>query len=120
VLQDLVRGQTDERAKAIYEVYFIHINMTNASTVETEFKGFLPRIELGTNNAVFTSNGLVDKVSQRPAKMFSVKMKSQSGNFAIVFAQCYIGPEGVVNFEYKLKWDGTNWIIVGRKRGMIS
>lgn len=120
VLLDLVRSQTDEQTKHIYGVYFVQIDTNNAGKIKAALKDFVPRVEVGTNNAVFTSKGLIDKLSQRPAELFWAKVEARSDNVVTVAAGYYISPEGSVSFEYKLKWDGTKWVIIGRKEGMVS
>jgi hypothetical protein len=120
VLQDLVESQDGEISKSIYEVYFVQVDKKYSQRVEALFKNFSPRIELGTNNASFTPNCLIDKVSQKPAKLFWAILETQSGGEATVDAGYYVGPEGSVDFEYRLKWNGTSWVIIAREDRTVS
>jgi hypothetical protein len=119
-LQDLVESQNGEISKSIYEVYFVQVDKKYSQRVESLFKNFSPRIELGTNNASFTPNCLIDKVSQKPAKLFWATLEAQTGGEVTVDAGYYVGPEGRVDFEYRLKWSGTGWVIIAREERTVS
>jgi hypothetical protein len=120
VLRDLLTSQTDARAKLTYGVYFVQIDTNYQTRVVKELKDFLPRVEMGTNNAAFTSGGLIDKVNQKPAKLFWVEKENISEKSATIAAGYYIGPEGAVTYEYTLKFNGGMWVIISRKEVLVT
>ncbi len=120
ILRDLLSSQTDARARSIYRVYFVQINTNYQIRVEMELKDFLPRVETGTNNAAFTSGGLIDKMNQKPAKLFWVEKENISEKSATIDAGFYIGPEGAVTYEYTLKFNEGKWVIISRKEVLVT
>jgi len=112
VYKDLFEHHSSEGDKKFYTAYFLEADRQSAAYFSSLFNKFVPRVEIGTNNLLITSSGVIDKLTKRPGKLFWARVQSVSNDTADVEAGWYTGPQGQESILYHLNRFGKNWKII--------
>jgi hypothetical protein len=119
VYKDLLGNSSKDTAKFI-GAYFLEAKNQERAYLQSLFANWQPRVEVGdTNNVIITKSNVVDRLSGKPATLFWARVRSQTNNEVQAVGGRYSTPEAGVEYHYQLTFNGTNWIVLNKKQGVI-
>ena len=114
VFKDFVSSRSTKRPEVnpMYSIYFLDVrDEKEREELKNFFKTNTPPVECGTNSIVVKDGVVLDKRTNKSARLFSVEVGTVSNKKATVYAYAYAAQFGGECYAYELRLRSNRWVV---------